>query len=282
MKIDTKTIKKLIFTKQDFILKHFIPMPKSTLCMISAKGGIGKTNLSLMIASEYVLNHQGNVALWLTEDEEGNIKYRFNTLINHKIIRPFNESKVHYILNSPVHFAKNDGREFKLDEEVFDDLKLFCVENDIRLLVLDPLIAFFGGNENDNGHARIFMQPFINWCKELDITIILIHHASKGEVTNTRGAGAFIDAVRIAYTISHPMKKGLTPNHVVEDEESYNKGFRTIKCVKDNRGAMRHIQSIYETNTFNIQIAPALTSVFKVVETEYVEESFNENNISIY
>ena len=174
-------------------------------------------------------------------------------------MKNFNQKRAHYITSSPTHFAKNEGREFKACEESFEDLKEFCCINDIRLLVIDPLLAFFGGNENDNSQARTFMQPFINWCKELDITIIFIHHASKGEVTNTRGAGAFIDAVRIAYTISMPI---LTNNkQIVEDEARASQGIRLVKCIKDNRGAIAHIIKAHNANPFEIKIAPSIINI---------------------
>ena len=291
MKIESKTINNITQVIQKFILQDIFPIPKGTLCMISAKGGIGKTNLSLILTSEYLNKHQGNVALWLTEDEEGNVKHRINTLLENNLMKVFNQKKTHYITTDPIHLAKNFEREFKPCDESFDGLKEFCAINDIRLLVIDPLLAFFGGNENDNGQARTFMQPFINWCKELDITIILIHHASKGEVTNTRGAGAFIDAVRIAYTISIPFIEN-EKKHLIEDETKANKGIRAIKCVKDNRGAMSHIMRVYNQNPFEIQIAPAIININinsfvqnskykKGIETEFVMEARNESYIPI-
>ena len=97
MEIESKIVKDMIVTKQDFILIDFLPIPKNTICMISAKGGMGKTNLSLIISSEYVREHSGNVALWLTEDEEGNVKHRINTLVENKIMLPFDDTRIRYI-----------------------------------------------------------------------------------------------------------------------------------------------------------------------------------------
>lgn len=250
--------KKLSQTKeviQEFILKDDLPIPLNTVCMISAKGGVGKTNLSLYIANKYIKNHSGNVGLWLTEDEEGNIRHRVNKLLEHNIIEEFNEDRVELIIDTPIHLVKSLGKEFVSDEDTIESLKLYCIEKDIRLLVIDPLLAFYGGNENDNSQARTFMQPFINWCKTLDITIILIHHSSKGE-NNTRGAGAFVDAVRCAYTISMPLMED--GKNIIEDKEKIADGIRVITCTKDNRGVIPLIYKKYQNNPFEMKLVPSI------------------------
>lgn len=258
---ESKKLSQAVETIQEFILTSSFPMPKNTVCMISAKGGVGKTNLSLMITSQYINNHDGKVCLWLTEDEEGNVKYRINTLLTHKIIDDFNQDRVELITEDATHFTKIKDKEFISDKDKFNDLKEFCILNDIRLLILDPLLAFFSGNENDNGHARTFMQPFINWCKECDITIVLIHHSSKGEGTNTRGAGAFSDAVRCAYTVSMPLTTN-EKNHIVEDKYKSARGIRSVLCSKDNRGVIGHIYEVHNSNPFDIKLVPSLEDKF--------------------
>lgn len=255
------SIKKISETKsliQEFILSDFLPIPKNTTCIISSRGGLGKTNLCLKIASNFINSHTGNVGLWLTEDEGGNIKYRVDTLINDSIIEPFNENRALLFENEPIHLSKIINKEFVVDLESFNNLKLFCIENDIRLLVLDPLLAFYGGNENDNSQARTFMQPFIQWCKETDITIILVHHASKGDGSSTRGASAFIDAVRCVYHLSVPLLE-TKKNHYEVDELKFSQGIRMIECVKDNRGAISKIYKAHGSNPFEIKIIPKIT-----------------------
>jgi len=257
MKIEFLDVADAIETKQEFILSETLPFPKNTLGMISAKGGCGKTSLSLILSSEYVNNHIGNVALWLTEDDNGNVKHRINLLLENKVMSDFNQNRVKLINSSPIHLSKNKDREFVNDEESFNELRLFCLENDIRLLIIDPLLAFFGGNENDNSQARTFMQPFINWCKEDDINIIFIHHSSKGEISNTRGAGAFSDAVRCAYVLSMPLIE--QDKKIVEDKELMAMGMRVIHCTKDNRGAIQEIYKYQKSNPFELQVVQSFS-----------------------
>lgn len=256
---------------QEFILSGFMPFPKNTVGLISSKGGLGKTNLSLKLTSEFINSHTGNVALWLTEDEEGNIKYRFDSLLKAGIIEPFNEERALLFQQDPIHFAKLINREFITDNESLNNLKLFCIENDIKLFIIDPLLAFYGGNENDNSQARVFMQPFINWCKEIDINIIFIHHGSKGDNSTTRGAGAFIDAVRCAYSLSVPLT--MDKKHLVVDELKVAQGYRVIECIKDNRGAIAKIHKLHGGNPFETKVIPKLDDdSLKRIETKMYGE----------
>ena len=74
----------------------------------------------------------------------------------------------------------------------------------MTLIVIDPLIAFFGADENSNADARFFMSLLNKWCVDENKTIILIHHHSKSNGTSkssARGASAFIDACRMHYII---------------------------------------------------------------------------------
>ncbi len=256
MKFESKKLSKTVEVVQKFILEDCFPIPINTTCMISSKGGVGKTNLSLFIASKYLNRHDGNVALWLTEDEEGNIRHRVNKLLEHNIIDEFNEHRTELIINTPIQFVKMENRQLIVDEVSFLEFKLFCIEKDIRLLVLDPLLAFYGGEENNNSQARTFMQPFINWCKELDITIILIHHSAKGDISSTRGAGAFVDAVRSAYVLSMPLCED--GKMIIEDKEKIAQGLRIITCTKDNRGVIPFIYKKYNNNPFELKLAPPI------------------------
>ena len=258
--LNFQTMHESIEVKQSFILSHFMPFPQNTLCMISAKGGIGKTNLSIKLASEYTNYHVGNVAMWLTEDEVGNVKNRSETLKTFGIINEYDEKRVLLITDDPIHFAHSKGHDFDFDNDKLNDLKEFCCMYDVRLLIIDPLLAFFSGNENDNSQARVFMQPFINWCKEVDITIIIIHHASKTD-GNTRGAGAFVDAVRCCYNISIPLQETKSEKGIKIEEDEFKKsqGIRLVTCTKDNRGVTPILYKLYNNDAFETTIIPKIT-----------------------
>ena len=79
----------------------------------------------------------------------------------------------------------------------------------IALLVVDPMARFYGGNENDNATATLFVSLLERLKTILNTTVLCIHHISKGDpVTDTksldkalhqdaaRGASALTGAAR--------------------------------------------------------------------------------------
>ena len=119
------------------------------------------------------------------------------------------------------------------------------------MIVFDPLLAFYGGDENDNSQARVFMQPFMNWASKDNKAIVFLHHSSKSmnqtQFNRVRGASAFVDACRVSYEMNKIYKKD---NQTLDDDQLH---LREFKLSKDNYGAIRYLRD------FNVvrQITPA-------------------------
>ena len=183
-----------------FLLEDILPIQENEINIISAAGGSGKSYLSLYISLQYISNYKENRAfLWLSEDEIGVSKKRATSLckvhhnltINQRITVIGKETQVFHFVDKNL----NVNSKFELMKQ---QLKEFS------LIVIDPLIAFFGADENSNADARFFMSLLNKWCVDENKTIILIHHHSKSNGTSkssARGASAFIDACRMHYII---------------------------------------------------------------------------------
>ena len=183
-----------------FLLEDILPIQENEINIISAAGGSGKSYLSLFIALQYISNYKENRAfLFLIEDEIGVSKKRATSLckvhhnltINQRITVIGKETQVFHFVDKNL----NVNSKFELMKQ---QLKEFS------LIVIDPLIAFFGADENSNADARFFMSLLNKWCVDENKTIILIHHHSKSNGTSkssARGASAFIDACRMHYII---------------------------------------------------------------------------------
>ncbi|QKJ26147.1 replicative DNA helicase [Aliarcobacter cibarius] len=184
----------------NFLLEDVLPIQENEINIISAAGGSGKSYLSLYLALNYISKYKENRAfLWLSEDEIGVSKKRalslckvhHNLTINQRISVLGKETQVFHFVDKNL----NINTKF---EEMKQQLK------DFSLIVIDPLIAFFGADENSNADARFFMSLLNKWCVDENKTIILIHHHSKASGTSkttARGASAFIDACRMHYVI---------------------------------------------------------------------------------
>jgi replicative DNA helicase len=70
------------------------------------------------------------------------------------------------------------------------------------------------------------MQLFTDWANKENKTIIFVHHSTK-HTTKSRGASAFVDAVRTVYEIDKIKDKD---GNIQEKEK------RIIKLTKDNYG----------------------------------------------
>ncbi len=209
-----------------FYCKNWLPIPKNTLSMISAPGGTGKSFLSIQLAIRIIAENPNNrVLLWLSEDPLFYTKDRIDKIFNR--ILPNLLDKKEEILDR-IDIVGTEHPTFYLNELAEDELKELGDELvvDYNVVVLDPLITFFSGDENSNSEARKFMNILNRIAQERLLSIVLIHHHAKGEGGKTRGASAFVDAVRLLYTL----------NTIKINKKEIHPTNRLIKIEKDNWG----------------------------------------------
>ena len=186
-----------------FFLEKIFPIQQNEITMISAGGGSGKSFVALWAAAQLREVHNLNVFAYLSEDKVEHTKKRLET------IRKAN----HTLQNTNIDYAGKDKRPqpflMKTNKggfepsAYFEDFKKALKYYDI--IVLDPLIAFIYEDENSNVEARAMFNILNEWCDKENKTIIIIHHHSKED--RMRGASAFVDAVRVHYTIENPATK---------------------------------------------------------------------------
>ena len=213
----------------DFICKEWLPIPKKTVSLITAPGGSGKSWLVLQLMMRHISESPHAKAFaWLSEDPTGLTAHRAEKISSAILSKPLSFFKGKLtISNSPtLQVLVEQGRGVEVNS-FFGDLKKNLSPYD--LIILDPLIAFFGADENNNAHARKFMQLFTEWASKENKTIVFIHHSTKN-TTQSRGASAFTDAVRLVYEVSIVTDK----QGSVDDTRSH---MRKITLTKDNYGA---------------------------------------------
>jgi len=213
----------------DFITKDFIPVPKKTVTIFSAGGGTGKTSLLLQLSMHYLHENPNEKAFcWLSEDPLGLTKHRLNRVIS-GLYPKGNETLHRLILSEDLTFPTllEINRTMSVNPLFY---KMKFMLKDFNLIILDPLIAFFGGDENNNAQAKLFMQLFTKWAAEEDKTIIFIHHSTKN-TSQSRGASAFVDAARAVYEIEKIKD---------EDGKEVDTSLRKISLTKDNYRASQH------------------------------------------
>jgi len=216
----------------EFYLKNWLPIPKGSITMITAPGGSGKSYLSIQIALRMILeNKENRILLWNTEDAVGEMKKRSNKILKYILKNEeLDISNIDVIDNSklPVYFNDGNNKEF---------LEYFKKYN---LIILDPLISFYSGEENNNSEARRFMNLLNKIAINNNQSIIIVHHHNKKDKegnSRTRGASAFVDAVRLLYEIQ-PLKNYKT--------------LKKIEIAKDNKG----VTFMVKNDNFIIKVLP--------------------------
>jgi replicative DNA helicase len=258
-----------------FILEDFLPIPRKAVTLLNAKGGTGKSWLVLQLALRYInQNTDKKVFAWLSEDPISATKKRAekimkDVLSSWKGMKDLNLNSPLYrnfkYLGSetrPFHFIEYDFKSKKINN-LFYKLKHSLKNYDF--IILDPLIAFFGGDENNNSQAREFMNLLTEWADKEEKTIIVVHHNSKSIDGGIRGAGAFVDAVRLQYELKLYEDKD-------KNKETDN-GKRKVVIIKDNCGVGRILhQKEKEVHIFGDDLK------VNVIGQEYKAKENNKNN----
>ena len=266
-----------------FITYDFIPFPRNAVSLIAAMGGSGKTFLSIIVACEHILKEyeQGKnskVLLWLSEDPDYVVADRLNLVMN--IIRDYSAEQVAIIAENlyfwtasdhfPFHFAQLHGSNLVENKEIFPLFKEQIDEMGVDLVIIDPLLNFYGGEENSNSQARSFINILNRWATESQKTIILIHHAGKGEESFSRGASAFADSSRFVITLEKIKIEDQDSGKMVVSDRPEDRYDRMIVIKKDNYGAPALLRAIdIDPEDIRVQVLPHTFSVEEnVVEKE--------------
>lgn len=212
------------------------------------------------------------IFLWLSEDPDGTVRDRHDA-IQEKILHLYGADNINAQIDvstdDPLLLLDTNGGSVKLSS------KFYAMKRELReydIIVIDPLLAFYGGDENNNSQARIFMQPFLNWCRREGKTIIFLHHSKKGDsngVSRSRGAGAIIDAVRCVYDMEHITVR----KNDKQIPDLTKMGMRRFTLTKDNYGAARFTDGF----TFDREITPKKGAL--AVEVEYVDDNIDMPHI---
>jgi len=259
--LDIQNITEIEDKEVEFITKEWLPIPIRTVSLVTAPGGTGKSWFVQQLAIRAI--QEGRIKrafLWLSEDPKEISKNRFNKVFD-KVLKLTDESiksKIDISDSPTIQFLYDDQRKVDVSP-LFPHFKVKLQEYD--LIILDPLIAFYGTDENNNSSARRFMQLFTDWANKENKTIIFIHHSTKN-TTQSRGASAFVDAVRTVYELDKIRDKD-------GKEEESNK--RVVKLTKDNYGISNILGGFkVQRELFPIKI--------KYEETSYKEDSFGMHN----
>ncbi len=199
---------------------------------VVAKGSTGKSwfllQLAVSIASGMDFmgmknpNNGGNVLYIMGEEDKDDIHRRISSIKTSYKNSITNESEV----NKNLSFLCVNGQNVTLNAQskLRKDLKLYIQIHEPKLIILDPAIRFFEGDENNSRDATKFVE-ILEELKNMGTTILFAHHTGKMmsdtlDQHSARGSSAFIDASRWNIVLKKIHRKD-ADKYCFESDESF-------------------------------------------------------------
>lgn len=162
-------------------------------------GNSGKSLITLQMAIRYVTSTGRDAFCWLSEDSLAMSQKRARLICNMLGVDSEQVMKKVWISAKTPFSIVNKGRDgMKVNHEW---IKFKQATKQFGFIVLDPLISFMSSlDENSNTDAKALMKEIVDYSREDEKTVVIIHHSAKG-TASARGAGAIKDAVRLVYNV---------------------------------------------------------------------------------
>lgn len=210
--IDPKEIKPRPWIMQDRLLHGY-------LTLTAAPGGVGKSLQSILEGmsvatgknlTHYEVKEQCNVWYYNTEDPNDELDRRIDAARRYHGLKRSDLKNFYYSsgYHTPLKLAGLDDKGRPI---VYENIVQWLIgeiqENDIQVLIIDPLVEIHGLNENSNTDMPVLMQALRRIADETQCAISIVHHTSQGNdnavgnADKSRGATAIPNACRITHTL---------------------------------------------------------------------------------
>ena len=194
---------------------------KAYITGLVAPGGVGKSSLALALGISVASNNdilnlgvrkQANVLIINNEDSLDELKRRIAGITTQfGICTNSLASTLFFDSGYEAKFMLSEMSDSVQQEAAFTgDLIQRMLDNDIGLLIVDPLVSTHNSPENDNMEMDKVMSIYRKVAAKTGAGIIAIHHTRKlddrgswaGNADISRGASAIKDAARVMTTLT--------------------------------------------------------------------------------
>ena len=211
-------------------LQWLVPdlLPAQKVGLLIAPGGTGKSFLALQMAfsvasgapflGRWEIDTPGSVLYLAAEDDRDDVHRRLRSITDSMI--PFfdgdqntldgylqNASRHLHVLSrvgKPNLLTVADGKEVSRTNRVEQLIEAANRLTDLKLIIIDPVKRFAGGDENSQEDMTRFVETLEHVRQQTGTNVLALHHANKAsQRTDTgldqgasRGASALTDAVR--------------------------------------------------------------------------------------
>ncbi len=248
-----------------------VPFIKGAYNLLTGRGGIGKSLVALMTLVEYLVNNKDEqIVAFFSEDFKLEIEDRLKATC---LLFEADYNDIAYRANfmcvdndDRLRWATKAKGSCVANGDYLDSFVDFCLENNVGMIVLDPLNRFHSLEENSNDDMSWFCKSVIGGiATDTGACVIVIHHSSKDAENSSgksRGAGTITDSSRLAYNLAALEKKD---------------GAILLSVIKDNMRVSRDCEIIKTGGILNLpdtdDVVGSDLEYIEVEEVEYEESA---------
>jgi len=193
--------------------------------VIISPGGLGKSTLAMLQAAAVLtgradlmdreVQRPGPVLVYNLEDPIDEMQRKYAAIRKEYGVTA---AEGYYMVSGqedPLRIVTLDDRgNPHVQHDAIDALVGLIKEKRIVHICVDPVVRLHTANENDNSHMDEVVRAFTLVCKQTGCSATVVHHSRKqgkegaaGDVETSRGASAFTNAARSAYTLTRMSEK---------------------------------------------------------------------------
>lgn len=219
---------------REWLLKDLVVLGK--VAAVVAPGGHSKSQWLLQVAvgvatglpvAEYwEIGTQGRVLVYFAEDDHDEIHRRTYQIHQHLKLQGNQSHEQQMVDRLRLHstvgmdtLLTRTGSSGEVERTTIIDR--ICAEakliDDLKLIIIDPISRFRGGEENSNEDATRFVEALETIAQRTGATVMVSHHTNKGSYQAdgdpsqgaARGASALTDGLRWQMNLGRPSQKQL-------------------------------------------------------------------------
>jgi 5S rRNA maturation endonuclease (ribonuclease M5) len=281
-----KVIDPLTIPPRDFLYRDFT---RSYCSLLVSPGGIGKSALSLVDAVAMASNRnllgikpskEMRVIYYNSEDPLQEIQRRVLGILQHYGVDQSEiENKLFLASGRDADLELCQGIDGAIQEQNFDLLERFCVDNHIDVLMLDPLVNMLGGaSENDNALMGSITKRLSVLADKCELATVIVHHTRKANgremsVEDSRGGIALVSGCRSA-SVLQQMDNDFAVKHNLEPHKyfSLNNGKANLKPLAKQTWFEKISVDLINGDQVAVVVPFDLPDVFSGVTTEMARQ----------
>ena len=132
-------------------------------------------------------------------------------------------------------------------------LRKYAEDSGAKMLVLDPLAAAFGSNENDRGLVRAFLANWDRWGRDNDCAILVISHPPKATGAAYSGSTDWEAGPRFMWTLDYkePARGEDSKPALTLEKSNYGRRGATVWLEICNKGVWAEAAPDSDSDSFN-------------------------------